>query len=145
MSTKFNNAQNLQPTPKICAKGPEGWRYDAFNFHTYPLQSFVSWYQPITPWHCQISGIVHLVATPTFNVHGGVIGNYYSNLEVDLVWWPAAQNFTLTVQFFKQTVLFGAASWTFDDPQPGNPFETELFIRLRPDPSPARVECKVYS
>lgn len=146
MSTKFNNAQNLQPTPKVCKKGPEGWKYDYFTFKDYPLQAYASWSQPITPWHFNESGQTTLNAYPAENLHAGLIGDYYHTLEVDLIWWPIPQQFQLVLNLVKQNIISNTHEWWFSEPTPSNPFEAGLFTFEYTVPlNEFYCECRIFS
>jgi len=144
MSTKWNNSQNLQPTPKVCKKGPDSFPVGTFDFANYPLQAYASWVDPFSPLDAMISGQTILDPNPVLYLHFGTIEGDPNYLEIDLIWNPITEQFGLVVQLLLGLAVIDSVQVNFSEPRPGIPFETELF--LFEDPAHTRrVQCKIMS
>lgn len=142
MSSKFNNTKALQKPPKICAVGPEGWRWFDYVFLVYPLQAYVSWHDPFSPFDHSIAGTTILEPAPPSNLHfGAVTGGDYS-VEVDLIYIPATEQFSLILQLLLSGSVIDDRSHFWTEPLPVLPWSFGLFTWHNP-PSPVRVQCKI--
>ncbi len=144
MSSKFNSRQNLQGTPKVCKKGPTTFPVGTFDFAKYPLQAFASWHDPFSPLDGAISGQTELTPFPGLDLHFGTIEGNPNYLEIDLIWNPLTNEFGLVVQLLLGLAVLDSVQVNFAEPQPGIPFETELFLFEDPTHS-RRVQCKIMS
>lgn len=144
MGSKFNKNQTLQPTPKVCAKGPEGWRWFDYVFLVYPLQGYVYWHDPFSPLDATISGTAILDPNPPLNLHFGIVEGSTHNIEVDLIYIPATQQFSLILQLTLGGVVVDSRSHFWTEEPPLIPWDSGLIIWSNP-PHPVYVECRIYS
>jgi len=144
MNTRFNNNQGLQATPKICRKGPEGWKYFDFFFPDYPLQAFASWQDPFTPLDATISGTAILDPFPASDLHFGIIQGDPNHLELDLIYNAAMQSFSLVIQLMLGATILDSVSAAWSEPSPVVPWKSEYFT-WKPPAKSYLVECKIYS
>lgn len=144
MSSRFNKNQALQPTPKICHKGPGGWKYYDFVFPVYPLQAYAYWTDPYTPLDASIAGQTILDPYPASNLHFGVITGDPNHLEIDLIYIPAIEEFTLTIQLMEGTTTLDSVQKIWNEPLPIIPWQTHL-ITWDPPYQSYYVECRIFS
>jgi len=144
MSTKFNNSKNLQPTPKICRKGPDGWKWEDYVFNVYALQAYALWHDPFTPLDASVAGVTILDAYPLQFLHFGIVTGERHTIEIDLLYYPAIEEFTLTLQLCYHGSPIDSVSKTWNEPAPVIPWHTDLIIWRNP-PAPRYVECKIFS
>ena len=144
MSSRFNKNQVLQPTPKICHKGPEGWKYYDFAFPVYPLQAYAIWTDPFTPLDASISGTTILNPLSTSNLHAGIISGDPNSIEIDLIYDLLNNEFSLVIQLMLGTTILDAVAKTWNEPPPFLPWTAGLFVWNDPATS-FYVECKIYS
>lgn len=144
MSSRFNNNQLLQPTPKICHEGPEGWKYYDFAFPVYPLQAYALWTDPFSPLDASISGTTILDPFSASDLHFGTITGDPNSLEIDLIYDLLNNEFSLIIQLMHGTTTLDAVAKTWDEPLPIIPWQAGLFVWDDPTTS-FYVECKIYS
>lgn len=144
MSSKFNNNKGLQPTPKICKKGPEGWKWFDFVFLVFPLQAYVYWHDPFSPTDSSISGTTIINPEPPVNLHFGIVEGDPHKIEVDLIYLPATQQFSLILQLTLYGLVIDSRSAFWSEAPPAIPWQSKLFIWNSP-PSPVYVEARIFS
>lgn len=81
---------------------------------------------------------------PASNLHFGVIGGSDNHLELDLIFNIATETFTYTIQLMQDVITLDSVSVEFTDPQPGIPFETEMFLFENPA-STRIVRSRIFS
>jgi len=144
VSTKFNNQQRLQPTPAVCKKGPDSFPPGTFDFKQYPLQAYVDWRDPYSPVDAHVLGQTYLRPEPLVNLHFGTVHGDPNYVEIDLIWYPATENFGLVLQMLIAGMVIDSVSAVFTDPPPQIPFQTNMFHWR--DPAFSReVYCKIMS
>lgn len=144
MSTKWNNAQNLQKTPKVCKKPPVILPPSLESFFGYPLQAYASWTNPFSPLDAAIAGMVKLTPFPLTNLHFGRIQGSQHALEIDLIYDPTTQSFTLILSLLIDVEVLDSRSRTFSGPEPVHPFAAGMFT-WTDDGTPVYADCKILS
>ena len=144
MSSKWNNSQTLQKTPKVCKKPPLPLPFPAKQFFTYPLQCFATWRETSFAPLFSIAGFASMPAGPTPVDHFGVIGAIPYEIEVLLHWNNFAKHFLLTVNVLKSGSVIGARFATITNTQPTLPFSTDL-INLSTPAIGSTVYCRIFS
>lgn len=144
MSTKWNNAQNLQKTPKVCKKAPLALPPSLESFFGYPLQAYASWTDPFTPLDGSVAGMVVLKPFPLSKLHFGRIQGSPHSLEVDLIWDPDPMTFSLTLTLLLDMTVLDSRSRTFSHPEPVHPFAAGMFT-WSDDGSNVTADCKILS
>lgn len=144
MSTKWNNSQKLQKTPKVCKKGPADLPENLRQFRYYPLQAYASWDDRSgTQFHI-ISGIAQLQPSPISLEHVGWIQGDPNALRLILQWNPVDEVFVYTVELYFLSSLQRSVSVTFSDPRPALPWIAGLYTWHDYDTN-EHVESKIYS
>lgn len=144
MSTKWNNAQKLQKTPKVCKKQPPDFPPEFDLFNRYPLQCYVYWSQPFTPVDGSLAGWTTLQAYPESNLHFGSVAATDISIEVDLLYNDVTKVFTLTVQILHYPDILESRSVQFSEPPAKLPFEFGLYT-WEPGETTATVRIKILS
>jgi len=144
MSTKWNNKQKLQKTPKVCKKVPPPPGPPTNTFHHYPLQAYGYWRDRQTPLEQEISGYTTLAAFPTFNYHEGWIRATRAALLLHLQWTPHLLQFTYTVSLYINDVFAHSHFVDFTDPTDELPFMAGMFTWETPG-LPELIRSKIYS
>lgn len=144
MSTKWNNNQRLQKTPKVCKKPPDPLPLPAQAFQRYPLQAFASWKDPFSPLDALITGNVLLAAQPSINFHAGIIRGSTHSLELDLEWRPVAKEFVYRISLLLGAIVLDDRTVIFTHPIDELPFVAGMFT-WEHDGSTAVVRSKIFS
>lgn len=144
MSTKFNNAQKLQKTPKVCKKPPLALPPSLESFYGYPLQAYASWTNPFSPLDGSIAGLVALKPNPPGNLHFGRIQGDPHSLEIDLSWDPNQLEFLLVLTLLLGMTVIDSRSRTFSNPTPELPFAAGMFTWTN-DGTTVYADCKILS
>jgi len=144
MSTKWNNAQKLQKTPKVCKKQPPAFppEFDEFQYHT--LQAFASWSNPFSPLDGEIAGMVQLHAVPESHLHFGRILGVTHDIELDLIYDPDNETFYYTISLMAGSTVIDQRSVEFTSPTATLPFVAGLFT-FDNDGTTSTVKSKIYS
>lgn len=127
MSSKWNNAQKLQKTPKVCKAGPETLPPELRQFRYYPLQAHADWKQSITPLEAAITGIALLIPNPALLSHSGRILGTRTRLDLHLQYFPDTESFIYTISLFINDVFDNAVFVEFSQPAAALPFAAGLF------------------
>jgi len=144
MSTKWNNNQKLQPTPKVCKLAPPQIPLPLQPFQHWPLPAYASWSDSQTPFESHLTGCTILVPDPTNNRHTGYIVGDRGSLHLKLQHRPTTDDFVYTVALYIDDTYVQEVTVTFDYPKAGIPFETQLFTWDIPG-TPQYVESKILS
>ncbi len=131
-SSKWNNSQKLQKTPKVCKKGPDPKDPNTMRFHYYPLQAEADWTSGLSPVEASISGMTTLIAEPMNHRHMGTITSGHLSLELVLQWFPSTQSFTYTISLFVSSVFEDAVFVDFSNPPPEIPFRAGMYTWYDP-------------
>lgn len=144
MSTKWNNAQKLQKTPKVCKKGPDDLPPELQQFRYYPLQAWIDWKDTISSDPFTIAGIVDLEAFPASNVHNGSLRTETFILTANLAHHVFPHLFTYTVTVTIIGVGSDAVLTQFTEPLAELPFTAGQFTWIR-DSGNNVIQSKIYS
>ncbi len=144
MSTKWNNSQKLQKTPKVCKKGPADLPENLRRFRYYPLQAYASWFDPFGSGKHDISGFTQLSAFPSTHQHIGWIRGDQDSLELILNWTPITQTFDYHVKLYSGDILEKTRVIEFSEPVPALPWMAGLFV-WHDHVTTEHVESKIYS
>ncbi len=144
MSTKWNNNQRLQKTPKVCKIPTAAAALNLAAFADYPLQAFASWKNPSSPLEAFITGSAVLEPIPMSNLHFGRIQGSTHALELDLIYIPLTRIFNYTVSLMLGAAVLTVRMVQFDDEHPKLPFVAGLFT-WEHDGTSDVVHSKIYS
>lgn len=144
MSTKWNNGQRLQKTPKVCKKPPLALPPTLETFFGYPLQAYASWSNPFSPTDASIAGMVVLKAFPLSKLHFGKIAGDPHSLEIDLLYDPDSTTFFLTLSLIKGETVVDQRFRQWQNDLPVVPFAAGLFT-WNNDGTTVHADCKVLS
>jgi len=131
-SSKFNNAQKLQKTPKVCKKPPIPLPPSEETFGKYTLQGFATWRNAIFNPQVSLGGLAAMPPTNPLGTHKGLIEADPYGLEIVLFYNSFSKDFQLTINLRDHGFGVGTAIAFFTEPQPGIPFQTQLFNLSNP-------------
>jgi len=144
MSTKWNNHQRLQKTPKVCKKGPADLPLHLRNFHNYPLQAYASWFDPSGTTQHDIRGTTVLAADRHAITHDGWIHGNVDKLHLTLDWDYFYHLFTYTISLYEYDILQKSVQKTFIQPPPNLPWIAGMFT-WHHYATNEHIESKIYS
>ncbi len=144
MSTKWNNHQRLQKTPKVCKKGPEDLPLHLQDFRNYPLQAYAHWRDLSTTVQHDISGIALLTPNRHALSHDGWIYGNVDKLRLTLDWDYFFHLFTYTVSLYEYGLFQKSVRKTFTQPPPNLPWIAGMFT-WHDYATDEHIESKIYS
>jgi len=127
MSTKFNQMQKLQKTPKICKKGQKPLPPAAMDFTKWPVIAFVSWITTVVSDFSHLSGLIELRPTGNPNVKFGMITAEPFAISATLTHEPPAGRFEYELVLFQAGLPIQTVSTTFRYVGPLLPFSAGMF------------------
>jgi len=144
MSSKWNNNQKMQKTPKVCKPPPPPPPDPIVMFRDFPLQGFASWTGQGTPIDGTMCGMATLAADPPNHVHEGNVVAEPFTVNLHLHWNPVTTLFTLTARLYLYTSQQAMYTKTWFDPAPQLAFSAGLFT-WDADAPYRRVATRLFS